>query len=370
MAVYFGYGKASRSAFRGTTYAMAAILVTLALQSAAQERAIDGSQDDPSNLVVVIERRLGETDGLGAGLISGYKDDMVYIATANHTVRWGREQAAEIEILFKRVPERRVRASLLERFDTSLDLAVLAVSVRDTDFLDPKSFPQAPARDAQFVSRGAALHSIGHPNGQLWWKNVTQDRLAEVLGDVVRFESFSLAQGHSGGALVNSDNEIIGMIRADQLPTGVALNIQTLRHKFSEWSYPVSSWTFPADIGGNWVVSVPHGHLPRGISWPDEKQEFRLRYDGQQITGEVTSIDHNEHYKIRSGKIHGNLVTFQIENGWVDKSDGRRCPMTQTYAGEVQRDSLQLNLTVAHGAPCNDGYSRGSFVAKRRPSAN
>ena len=266
MAVYFGYGNASRSALRGTTYAMAALLVTLALQAAAQERAIDGSQADPSNLVVVIERKLGGTDGFGAGLISGYKDDMVYIATANHTVRWGREQAAEIKIVFKRVPERRVSASLLERYDPALDLAVLAVSVRETDFLDPKSLPQAPARDAQFVSRGAALHAIGHPNGQLWWKNVTPDRLAEVLGDVVRFESFALAQGHSGGALINSDNEIIGMIRADQPPTGVALNIQTLRRKFSEWGYPVSSWTFPADIGGHWVASVPHGHLPPGIS--------------------------------------------------------------------------------------------------------
>ena len=243
---------------------MAALLVTLALQAAAQERAIDGSQADPSNLVVVIERKLGGTDGFGAGLISGYKDDMVYIATANHTVRWGREQAAEIKIVFKRVPERRVSASLLERYDPALDLAVLAVSVRETDFLDPKSLPQAPARDAQFVSRGAALHAIGHPNGQLWWKNVTPDRLAEVLGDVVRFESFALAQGHSGGALINSDNEIIGMIRADQPPTGVALNIQTLRRKFSEWGYPVSSWTFPADIGGHWVAVVPGGHRPRG----------------------------------------------------------------------------------------------------------
>jgi hypothetical protein len=148
------------------------------------------------------------------------------------------------------------------------------------------------------------------------------------------------------------------------------LNIQTLMRKLSEWGYPVSSWTFPVDVAGNWVASVPHGHLPPGISWPDEKQEFRLRYNGQQITGEVTSIDHNTRRRISSGTIHGNLVAFQIEGSRVQKSDGRTCPLTDTYVGEVQHDSLKLNLTMAYGAPCKESYSRGSFVAKRRPSAD
>jgi hypothetical protein len=228
--------------------------------------------------------------------------------------------------------------------------------------------PQSAARDAQFVSRGAGLYSIGHPNGQLWWKNVTQDRFGDVMGDVVRFESFSLAQGHSGGALVNSDNEIIAMIRSDQPPTGVGSNIHAVMRKLSEWGYPVSSWTFPADIGGNWVAAVPHEHVTRsGGSRRDERQEFELRYDGRQITGEITSHSHNTRSRITSGRVHGNLVAFESAGQSYVVRDGSECRITEAYAGEVQGDSLRLTLRVSYGKPCTDSYVRGSFVARRRP---
>jgi hypothetical protein len=350
------------------TCAMTAAAVTLASYSAGQERTLDASQDEVKDGVVVILSKFKETEAYGAGLIAGHHGDMVYIATANHVVRRGPEEATGVEIRFRRVPERRVRATLLERFDPRLDLAVLAVNAREADGLEPRMLQQISARDAQFVSRGEGVYSIGHPNGQLWWKNVTQDRLADVMGDVVRFESFSLAQGHSGGALVNSDNELIAMIRSDQPPTGVGSNIHAVMRKLSEWGYPVSSWTLPADIGGNWVAAVPHDHVKPGTSWPDERQEFEFRYDGRQITGVITSISHNIRKTITSGRIRGNLVAFENEGeSSVQKTDGRRCPVTEAYAGEVQGDSLRLNLKVSVGRPCSESYTRGSFVATRRP---
>ena len=194
-----------------------------------------------------------------------------------------------------------------------------------------------------------------------------RDRFADVVGDGVRFESFSLAPGHSGGALVNADGEIIGMIRIDQPPTGVASNVHALMRKFLEWGYPVSSWTFPVDIGGNWVASVSQQPGPPSRSWPDEKKEFRLAYDGRRITGEIASIDHNTRNTITSGTIRGNLITFQIEGQIrVQQADGRGCPIVETYAGEVQGDSLRGDLTVTRGTPCQGVYARRSFVAKRQ----
>src|SRR5262249_45082431 len=113
--------------------AMAAAAVTLASHAAAQERTLDASQDDVNDVVVMILSRLGGTDAPGAGLIAGRNGDIVYIATANHVVRRGAEQATRIEIRFRRMPERLVRAALLERFDPRLDLAVLSVNARDAD---------------------------------------------------------------------------------------------------------------------------------------------------------------------------------------------------------------------------------------------
>src|SRR5262249_61935591 len=96
--------------------------------------------------------------------------------------------------------------------------------------------------------------------------------------------------------------------------------------------------------------------------------EFEFRYDGRQITGQITSPEHNTRKRITSGKIRGNLVAFEIEGqGWVQKTDGRTCPVTEAYAGEVQGDSLKLKLMVSHGRPCTESYVRGSFVARRHP---
>ena len=306
---------------------MAVALMTFASQSTAQERASDASQHDPTNVVVAIVSRLGDTDVFGGGLISGYKDGRVYIATANHIVRRGPDQAAHIEIVIKRLPERRIKAILLERFDHGLDLAVLAISVRDADVVDPTRLPQGFARDAQFVSHGEALYSIGHPNGQLWRKSVTPDRFADVVGDGVRFESFSLAPGHSGGALVNADGEMIGMIRADQPPTGVASNMHALMRKFLEWGYPVSSWTFPADIGGTGSDRSRNSLEPLRVRGPTRRWNSTLRTTVDRSRGELLP-----------------LVTTRVTRSPVERSAATSLPFRL-------RDRSGFNKPMAGNAP-------------------
>jgi hypothetical protein len=69
--------------------------------------------------------------------------------------------------------------------------------------------------------------------------NVTPDKVADKIGDTISFESGFIGPGHSGGALLNERWEVVGMIKADEPPDGVAVNIRSILETLSRWGYTV-----------------------------------------------------------------------------------------------------------------------------------
>jgi S1-C subfamily serine protease len=87
----------------------------------------------------MIKCRLGDKESFGAGIIFGYTASRIYIATANHVVRQGIDEAKNVRAQFRWLPGESIDAKLLEHVDSNLDLAVLVVTDRvETDL---KSLP-------------------------------------------------------------------------------------------------------------------------------------------------------------------------------------------------------------------------------------
>ncbi len=203
----------------------------------AQSAAAD-PEERVKRLVVLIRDKIGGDEAVGAGILFGTGSDRVYIATANHVVRRGPEEAREIKVQFKWLPGEEFEGSLLRNYDPGLDLAVLSVAGLSRLAISAGVIPFQLLGDAAAVRRGDEVYSLGHPHGQPWVLRVTPDRVAQASAESVVFEGTPYP-GHSGGALLNQKREVIGLIRKDTPPNGEALNIARALEKLGEWGYPV-----------------------------------------------------------------------------------------------------------------------------------
>ena len=72
------------------------------------------------------------------------------------------------------------------------------------------------------------------------------DAIARVDTSTIEFQTNFVQQGHSGGALVNGNWEIVGLIKQDQQPYAVAVRIETVIDKLKNWGYTVALSPAPA----------------------------------------------------------------------------------------------------------------------------
>ncbi len=93
--------------------------------------------------------------------------------------------------------------------------------------------------DVSALKRSDQVRTVGYPDGKPWFTRVSPDYLSGLSADEIRFESAYLSQGHSGGAVVNERWELVGMIKADQPPEGLAVPLDRIVDRLRRWNYPV-----------------------------------------------------------------------------------------------------------------------------------
>ncbi|MHC9062457.1 ankyrin repeat domain-containing protein [Nitrospira sp. CMX1] len=201
-------------------------------QVAAQE------PDSDTQLIVMITGKLGSEQTFGAGIIFGREKNRLYIVTANHVVRKGQEEARDLQVRLKSLPQKLLKANLLKQVDSELDLAVLSVEGTTTDEIDLCALRMDRLGQTN-VKRGDAVYPVGNPNGMPWVMPAVPDRVAQVVGDQVMVQSTVISVGHSGGALLDESSNIIGMITADQPPFGRVAKIDAILKIVQRWGYPV-----------------------------------------------------------------------------------------------------------------------------------
>lgn len=193
-------------------------------------------------LVVMVRGQIRGELTNGAGIIFGTRGDRLYIATANHVVRWGKDQAESITVELRGIPGEPLEAKLLNPHSgrDQLDLAVLSVRGVKSEAIPLDLIPFDRLGDATRAERGDAVYSVGYPQGKAWRVNVNPDRITRTVGDLIRYESNVIEPGYSGGGLFNTRGKLVGMIRTDEPPEGEAVKINRILAAVSQWGFPVN----------------------------------------------------------------------------------------------------------------------------------
>jgi hypothetical protein len=212
----------------------------------------------------------------GAGIVFALANDRVYIATANHLVRRGARSATDIQAEFRWSPGEQFKAELLTHYDTSLDLAVIAVSglTKTGAARAALSFDRIgdPSLLAQGV-RGDPVWAIGYPDGTAF--DVSAGQVSQVEAVVLKYRVPGLVPGgYSGGPVVDRNGLIVGAIRQDQPPNGEATRIDLVLTQLKVWKYPIDLRGPSANAGANafqntllrYIAAAPSGFAAIGAA--------------------------------------------------------------------------------------------------------
>lgn len=177
--------------------------------------------------------------GCAAGIVVGYDDKTIYIATADHvTSSTPSSEGQSIKVKFYGVVNARVGKIFGKHEVRSAgDLAVVLVDRDDemSKFVDTLNFAMLPEADS--LAQNAPVTSIGCYGGTFWALG-SKETLLATDRDHLQVQS-DVGEGQSGGGLFNEAWELIGM------PLDVGVNQISVRpiaaaiHDLRAWNVPV-----------------------------------------------------------------------------------------------------------------------------------
>ena len=222
---------------RWAVMACAFVLAVLPLE--AQETATPAS-DDTEQIVGMIRCTLDGQESIGAGILFGSADDRLYVVTANHVVRRGATPCTDIRVELRARPGEPLPATLTTSFDARRDVAVLSIPGVREKGIDVARLPFDRLGDPASLARGDGVHALGFPQGRAWGTNVAPIPIASVNDSVLVFETSQVVPGNSGGALLNSRREIVGLVLNVQSPEATARSIAQVIDLLRGWRFPVA----------------------------------------------------------------------------------------------------------------------------------
>ena len=227
-------------------FAIATLLCLLSFESLAQrtneEYIFEKELEQTVQLIVMISVDYdGEGTGVGAGIVFAKDGDRLLIVTASHVIQKGPTTANNILVRFKSFPDKSFKATVLKHVNSgeSLDLAVLSVSNLASQGFNACAFPFDRLRRQGALERKDEVIPIGNPNGRSWAVPVEPDKISEISESELVFQSNNIKSGHSGGPLIDTKANLIGMVTADEAPLGHAMTIEALVKQLKQWKFPV-----------------------------------------------------------------------------------------------------------------------------------
>jgi ankyrin repeat protein len=178
---------------------------------------------------------LSREGGPGAALAVGRETDALLLLTAAHVLGPPGNETRYLRARLKGFADRELTRISVLQVDRKLDLAALRIGGLQAAGIDVCKLPVLTLNADLPVRREHAVFAVGNPAGVAWAVPPTADRVSEVGPRELRFQSAVVDIGHSGGGLFNVFGDLVGMIRADQPPWGVALRVGVLTQALSDW---------------------------------------------------------------------------------------------------------------------------------------
>lgn len=160
--------------------------------------------------------RVYDNESSGSGIIFDSTDDRVYIVTNNHVIESNNPQTQSIVITF--LGDQKLEADIVGT-DSETDLAVLSVEKSGMSQDTLNRIRVAKFGDSSQLQVGELAVAIGNPLGERFSNSVTQGIISGLDRKISTTDKeFTVIQtdaainnGNSGGALVNSKGEVIGI---------------------------------------------------------------------------------------------------------------------------------------------------------------
>lgn len=154
-----------------------------------------------------------EVEGAGSGIIVDQTDSELLIVTNNHVV----EGANSLKIQFEGMETEDAVDGYIKGTDSNADVAVVVVKLKDIPSDTLKNIKKATLGDSDQVNVGEGVIAIGNALG--YGQSVTtgvisaKDREATIENKTMKLLQTDAAinGGNSGGALLNSKGEVIGI---------------------------------------------------------------------------------------------------------------------------------------------------------------
>jgi hypothetical protein len=187
-----------------------------------------------SNFLPLVDSVPTPHQELGAAIILGADNNLVYLATAKHVVFW-HELAKKVTARSYEDSTKRIPVTIADTV-RDMDLAVVTIP--------RNALPRMPAMDRRGSSRDLRYNDLvtpmGCPRGTCWGVPAPPDRVVGVDPQGVIFQSIFVNPGSSGGALFNEYWEVAGLITNDNPPRANAVAIEDVVKQFHALSRPVS----------------------------------------------------------------------------------------------------------------------------------
>jgi len=310
-----------------------------------------------SRLIAKISGHFKDEKIVGAGIIIGLGSDRLYIATADHILQKGDEEARNIQVELASMPGEPMDAKILQHRDQKLDLAVLRV-LGVTEYAIPvDDLPFHWLGDSNTLKKEAALFTVcPWPGKHRSFDNIPE-KLYQKSEALLDFESSLIEPGCSGGGLLNDRGELVGMIIGDMPPRGKALRIEKALETLRDWGYPVK-WEHNlfSEINGKWKVEK---------TADTAAHYFTFKAVGEKLFGTVfippsDSGSAQPRRGILDGMIKGDTITFKTKHSYIRRygrmnfQTGQRSPdeweeVETRYHGTISANEIDFIVTYESG---------------------
>ena len=318
-----------------------ALAMALAVCGSPRGQCTDGLSEHAIDPVVMIGGNLGSTPIFGAGIIFARDKDRLYAVTANHVVRSGGTAASNLTVRLRMAPSKDLPAHLLAQFDAGLDLAVLSIDNLAAQGIQVCSLSLDRLPKPGTAKRGDSVYPVGNPNGVPWSMPARPDTISDVSEDNIVFQSSLIARGHSGGGLINTDGQLIGMIQADEPPFGRAIDIHKILQVLEAWKYPTGLNVHVEGADPPLIVATETGQI---------EQVKRLL--GQLCADSNAESEEFGYRAVELAARRGNveMVKLLVDAGADLKAKGH--DPSVVYSAAIGGNAEVVRLLLSRGAPC------------------